>query len=131
MIQHEIDHLDGVLILDRVSARGAQAGDAGDARGAERRQRRLAAPGSHAVGTVFLGTSEFAAAVLERLARQDGIRPALVLTRPDRPAGRGRRLQAPPVAERARELGIALEQPENVNEDAARELISPPAAGGP
>ena len=78
--------------------------------------------------TVFLGTSEFAAAVLDRLAREPETRPALVLTRPDRPAGRGRRLQAPPVAVRAGELGIALEQPENVNEDAARSLIS--AAGG-
>ena len=79
--------------------------------------------------TVYLGTSEFAAAVLDRLAREEEIRPALVLTRPDRPAGRGRRLQAPAVADRARELGIALEQPENVNDDAARALISA-AAGG-
>jgi methionyl-tRNA formyltransferase len=65
--------------------------------------------------TVFLGTSEFAAAVLERLAASDH-RPALVLSRPDRPRGRGRRMAAPPVAERARTLGIGLEQPERVNE---------------
>jgi methionyl-tRNA formyltransferase len=65
--------------------------------------------------TVFLGTSEFAAAVLERLAVSDHP-PVLVLSRPDRPRGRGRRLAAPPVAERARALGIALEQPERVNE---------------
>jgi methionyl-tRNA formyltransferase len=65
--------------------------------------------------TVFLGTSEFAAAVLERLAASDH-RPVLVLSRPDRPRGRGRRLAAPPVAERARALGIALEQPERINE---------------
>jgi methionyl-tRNA formyltransferase len=65
--------------------------------------------------TVFLGTSEFAAAVLERLAASDH-RPTLVLSRPDRPRGRGRRLAAPPVAERARVLGIALAQPEAVNE---------------
>ena len=65
--------------------------------------------------TVFLGTSEFAAAVLERLAASDH-RPNLVLSRPDRPQGRGRRLAAPPVAERARALGIALEQPASVNE---------------
>jgi methionyl-tRNA formyltransferase len=65
--------------------------------------------------TVFLGTSDFAAAVLSRLAVSDHP-PALVLSRPDRPRGRGRRLAAPPVAERARALGIALEQPERVNE---------------
>jgi methionyl-tRNA formyltransferase len=65
--------------------------------------------------TVFLGTSEFAAAVLERLAASDH-RPALVLSRPDRPRGRGRRMAAPPVAERARALEIALAQPPSVNE---------------
>jgi methionyl-tRNA formyltransferase len=65
--------------------------------------------------TVFLGTSDFAAAILERLAAS-GHRPALALTRPDRPRGRGRRLAAPPVARAARELGVALEQPERIND---------------
>jgi methionyl-tRNA formyltransferase len=73
---------------------------------------------------VFLGTSEFAAAILERLARSEQLRPALVLTRPDRPSGRGRRLASPPVADRARELGLVLEQPASVNDDATRELIA-------
>ena len=73
--------------------------------------------------TVFLGTSDFAAAVLERLAASDH-RPALVVTRPDRPRGRGRRLAAPPVADTARELGIELDQPENVNSDEARSRIA-------
>jgi methionyl-tRNA formyltransferase len=72
--------------------------------------------------TVFLGTSRFAAAVLERLASGPH-RPVLVLTRPDRPSGRGRRLATPPVAEVARTLGIAVEQPERVNDPETRELI--------
>jgi methionyl-tRNA formyltransferase len=85
------------------------------------------------VRTVFLGTSEFAAAVLECLVAdpkhpdQSKIgqhRPALVLTRPDRPAGRGRRLTSPPVADAAQTLGLALSQPENVNESVVRELIA-------
>ena len=67
---------------------------------------------------VFLGTTDFAAAILERLADGEQHRPALVLTRPDRPQGRGRRLSSPPVAERARALGLALEQPERVNDEA-------------
>ena len=75
------------------------------------------------MSTVFLGTSEFAAAVLERLARSDADRPALVLTRPDRPRGRGRRLASPPVAQTARALGIPLEQPDSVNDPKARALI--------
>ncbi|HXW59113.1 MAG TPA: methionyl-tRNA formyltransferase [Solirubrobacteraceae bacterium] len=73
---------------------------------------------------VFLGTSEFAVTILERLAASEAHRPVLVLTRPDRPRGRGRRLASPPVAERARALGLALEQPENVNDQSARELIA-------
>ncbi len=73
--------------------------------------------------TVFIGTSAFAAAVLERLARSEH-RPALVLTRPDRPRGRGRKLAAPPVAQAAHSLGIALEQPAKVDDPPARELIA-------
>lgn len=76
------------------------------------------------MSTVFIGTSEFAAAVLEHLACSDAHRPALVITRPDRPSGRGRRLRSPPVADSARMLGIALEQPQNVNDEQARELIA-------
>ncbi len=49
---------------------------------------------------------------------------ALVLTRPDRPRGRGRKLAAPPVAQAARRLQIVLEQPENVNEPPVCELIA-------
>jgi len=73
--------------------------------------------------TVFLGTSEFAAAVLERLAGS-AHRPALVLTRPDRPRGRGRRLASPPVADAARALGIVVEQPASVNDAWTRECIA-------
>ena len=73
--------------------------------------------------TVYLGTSEFAAVVLRRLADSPH-RPALVVTRPDRPRGRGRRLSPPPVADTARELGIALEQPASVNDEAAIEVIA-------
>ena len=67
------------------------------------------------MSTAFLGTSEFAAAILERLSASAAHRPALVITRPDRPRGRGRRLASPPVAEKARALGIELEQPADVN----------------
>ena len=64
--------------------------------------------------TVYLGTSGFAAAVLDRLVAGPH-RPVLVVTRPDRPKGRGRRLQSPPVAERAREHGLELIQPEDLH----------------
>jgi methionyl-tRNA formyltransferase len=76
------------------------------------------------MSTIFLGTSEFAAAILQRLARSQSHRPELVITRPDRPSGRGRRLASPPVAELARELAIPLAQPERVNDPDARALIA-------
>jgi methionyl-tRNA formyltransferase len=75
------------------------------------------------VQTVFLGTSGFAAAVLERLASSPH-RPALIVTRPDRPRGRGRKLSSPPVADAARELGIELSQPTSVNDEQARSEIA-------
>jgi methionyl-tRNA formyltransferase len=73
--------------------------------------------------TVYLGTSEFAAEVLDRLALSPH-RPRLVVTRPDRRRGRGRRLAPPHVAEAADRLGIEKLQPENVNDDDARALIA-------
>jgi methionyl-tRNA formyltransferase len=73
--------------------------------------------------TVYLGTSDFAATVLDALA-VSAHRPQLVVTRPDARKGRGRRVAPPPVAERARLLGIELLQPEDVNSDAARERIA-------
>jgi len=73
--------------------------------------------------TVYLGTSAFAAAILRRLAGSPH-RPALVVTRPDRPAGRGRRLTPPPVATCSRELGLELFQPASVNDDSARARIA-------
>ena len=73
--------------------------------------------------TVFLGTSDFAATVLRRLADSPH-RPSLVITRPDRPRGRGRRLAAPPVAGTARELGLTVDQPASVNDAQTRRQIA-------
>jgi methionyl-tRNA formyltransferase len=75
------------------------------------------------VRTVFLGTSDFAVRVLERLAASPHA-PVLVLTRPDRHRGRGRKLAAPPVADAARALGLELGQPEDVGDPAARANIA-------
>jgi methionyl-tRNA formyltransferase len=75
------------------------------------------------VRTVYLGTSAFAAAVLRRL-HDSPHRPALVVSRPDAPKGRGRRLQSPPVIELARQLGIPTLQPHSVNTPEARQDIS-------
>ena len=73
--------------------------------------------------TVYVGTSDFAAVVLGRLAESDH-RPRLVVSRPDRRRGRGRKLSPPPVVERAQELGIETFQPESVNAPEALERIA-------
>jgi methionyl-tRNA formyltransferase len=70
-----------------------------------------------------MGTSEFAASVLRRLAASPHA-PSLVVTRPDRPRGRGRRLQPPPVADAAVELGLEVFQPDSVNSEEARARIT-------
>jgi methionyl-tRNA formyltransferase len=71
---------------------------------------------------VFLGTSEYAVVVLERLAKSE-FRPGLVVTPPDRPQGRGRRLGPPPAATAARGLGLDLLQTESVNDAQALERV--------
>jgi methionyl-tRNA formyltransferase len=71
---------------------------------------------------VYLGTSDFAATVLRRLA-DSRHRPLLVVTPPDRPRGRGRRTLPPAAAAAARELGLELLQAANVNEEDALERI--------
>lgn len=72
--------------------------------------------------TAYLGTSEFAATVLRRLAESPH-RPALVVTPPDRPRGRGRRLASPHAADAARDLGLELHQTADVNSPESIEAI--------
>jgi methionyl-tRNA formyltransferase len=57
-------------------------------------------------------TASFGADVLELLATRHEI--ACVLTRPDAPAGRGRKLAAPPAKEAAERLGVQVLQPERL-----------------
>jgi methionyl-tRNA formyltransferase len=59
-------------------------------------------------------TAPLGADVLERLAKNHDI--AYLLTRPDRPRGRGRRVAAPPAKETAERLGIEVRQPERLED---------------
>jgi len=70
---------------------------------------------------VFFGTPAFAVPTLDALARTHEV--ALVVAQPDKPAGRGMKLQAPAVVARARELGLPVAQPPKVREvlDAVRD----------
>lgn len=67
---------------------------------------------------VFAGTPEFALASLQALCGA-GHRPVAVLTQPDRPAGRGRRLTPGPVKAWAVEQGLSVLQPATLKDGAA------------
>jgi methionyl-tRNA formyltransferase len=66
---------------------------------------------------IFAGTPEFSVAALQALVEND-IVPVAVLTQPDRPAGRGRRVTASPVKQYALEQGIAVMQPPTLRDEA-------------
>lgn len=70
---------------------------------------------------VFLGSPAFAVPSLQALAEVAEV--ALVVTQPDRPAGRGRRLQEPAVKVAAQELGLPVWQPESLRGRSARERL--------
>jgi methionyl-tRNA formyltransferase len=65
---------------------------------------------THTLRVVFAGTPEFAAAALAAI-HAAGFSVPLVLTQPDRPAGRGMKLQASAVKRYVLEHGLALAQP--------------------
>lgn len=65
---------------------------------------------------IFAGTPEFARVALERLLAA-GFTVPLVLTQPDRPAGRGMKLQASPVKQCALDHGIPVAQPRSLRLD--------------
>jgi len=71
---------------------------------------------------VVLATAHFAVPTLDALA-QDTDDIAAVITRPDRPAGRGRKLRPPRVKEAAQRLGLAVLQPERVSRPEGIELL--------
>ena len=62
---------------------------------------------------VYMGTPDFAVPALERIAAQ-GWEVPLVITKPDRPASRGHKIQQCEVKKKALELGLAVESPEKV-----------------
>jgi methionyl-tRNA formyltransferase len=71
---------------------------------------------------IFMGTPEFAVSFLETL-HASRHQVALVVTQPDKPKGRGRKLAAPPVKEKALELGLAVAQPVSLKTPEFHDLI--------
>lgn len=79
---------------------------------------------------VFMGTPHFAVPSLQAVA-EAGHDIVLVVTQPDRPAGRGKRLQAPPVKEEALARGLEVVQPTRMDDpdfQAKLDALRPDAA---
>jgi methionyl-tRNA formyltransferase len=77
----------------------------------------VAAASRSRLRVALFGTPAFALPTLEALVARHDV--ALVVAQPDRPVGRGHAMASPPVAERARALGLPLAQPERLRRDAA------------
>ena len=73
-----------------------------------------------------MGTPEFAVPSLQRLASEHEI--AQVFTQPDRPSGRGQKVNASPVKRAAVELGLAVHQPLKIRTPEVLELLRSIAA---
>ncbi|MFK8051860.1 MAG: methionyl-tRNA formyltransferase [Woeseiaceae bacterium] len=71
----------------------------------------------------FAGTPEFAAVALRHLLSA-GFRPEIVLTQPDRPAGRGRKLRASAVKKLALSEGLNVLQPESLKDREANAVLN-------
>jgi methionyl-tRNA formyltransferase len=71
---------------------------------------------------VFMGSPEFAVPSLRALASA-GATVVSAVSQPDRPSGRGGRVQAPPVKLAALELGVQVLQPETLRDQAIQEHL--------
>ena len=129
-IQHETDHLDGVLFLDRLDADNRKlamkAIRESEWFGLEQPTVKVS---PHAtvrarplVRVVFAGTPEPALPSLDAIAASPHELVGVV-TRPDAPAGRGRRLTPSPVAERAAELGVPVLKPDHPRDPEFQEAL--------
>lgn len=95
VIQHEVDHLDGMLFLDKVKDLSSI--------------KQVPVP----YKIVFFGTSEFSIPILEELIKS-GFGISAVITEPSKPAGRKQKLTPPPVAKYAENHNLLFYQPKNI-----------------
>ena len=78
---------------------------------------------SQSLRIVFAGTPDFAARHLAALLSSEH-EVIAVYTNPDRPAGRGKKLAAPPVKQLALEHNIPVYQPESFKSDEAKQELA-------
>ncbi len=71
---------------------------------------------------VVMGTTDFAVPMLNRLADSD-YEVVAVVCQPDRPNGRGKKMRALPMKQRALELGFSVYQPEKIRDASAIDYL--------
>lgn len=71
---------------------------------------------------VFMGTPGFSVPALQAV-HAAGHDIVLVVTQPDRPRGRGRKVEPPPVKMAAEKLGLAVTQPDNLRNETAKQML--------
>lgn len=96
ILQHEVDHLDGILFTDRASGLKNLKNYAG-------------------IKIVFFGSDNFSVPIFQYLV-DSGLNVIAVVTETDKPAGRGNQLTITPIKTVATEAGIAVVQPETKTE---------------
>jgi hypothetical protein len=117
-VQHEMDHLLGKVFVEYLSPlkrdriRTKMLKKARD----ERAARDAAAAPAMRLRVAFAGTPEFARRRWQAM-HEAGTPVPLVLTQPDRPAGRGLKLQASPVKQLALARGLPVAQPRSLRLD--------------
>ena len=72
---------------------------------------------------VFMGTPDFAVGALEAIVKE-GHEVAAVVTQPDKPKGRGKEMQMPPVKACALKYGIPVLQPVKIREPEEMEKLA-------
>ena len=73
---------------------------------------------------IFMGTPSFVVPVLEALAAMPGVDIVGIVTPPDRPAGRGRQSEPPPVKLFALEHQMAVLQPASLRPEASQDALA-------
>ena len=74
---------------------------------------------------IYMGTPDFSVGALLSLAAEKQFQISLVVTQPDRPKGRGRKLMPSPVKTAAQKIGFEVFQPENINSnESIKKLLS-------
>jgi len=103
VVQHEVDHLDGVLFIDKITDWDPHRSHA---TGIALSRSRRTSKGTRSMKIAFFSSGTFGLPVLEELKKEN--HEIVLITKVDAPSGRGLKLQPSPSAVVAEVLQIPL-----------------------